>query len=359
MHSKLELELHFDDVQTMPAALRAKAPVAPKKNAPVCVGSGFVALDLILIGRDECHPSFTFAGGSCGNVLAILAFLGWDAVPVIRLKDDDEATKLVADLEKWSVNTRFVLQEPSGVTPVVVQRILTSINGDPYHRFEWKCPTTGILLPRYRPLPQQIAIEVSTQLPKPKAFYFDRVAKSALLLAERSRARGALVFFEPSAMGDPQLFNQCLAVADVIKYSAERLPNPPRFPEGFGPRLEIQTLGSEGLRYRFHAPEVGRGAWKRLPAVSISGFKDAAGAGDWCSAGIIDILARKGRTSFENASAARLEFALKRGQALAAVNCRYEGARGGMYQMDRTALEAAAKSVLGSGKAVREGASKA
>ena len=330
----------------MPATSPAKNATAPRKGAPVCVGSGFVALDLILVGREQCHPSFTFAGGSCGNVLAILAFLGWDAVPVIRLKDDDEAAKLVADLERWSVNTRFVLKEPRGVTPVVVQRILTSINGDPYHRFEWKSPITGISLPRYRPLPQQIALEASTQLPKPRAFYFDRVAKSALLLAQRAREHGALVFFEPSAVGDPQLFGQCLAVADIVKYSAERLPEPPCFSASAHPRLEIQTLGQEGLRHRLHGGTKKVLAWHRLPALTTRNFKDAAGAGDWCSAGIIHSLSRSRWMGLRGLLASQLQAALRKGQALAAVNCRYEGARGGMYQLDRTSFLAAARALL-------------
>jgi fructokinase len=141
---------------------------AAARRPPTCVGSGFVALDLIYIGHGHTEPDFIFAGGSCGNVLTILAFLGWDSVPVIRLKDDEEANRLIADLQKWQVNTRFVRQEGTGSTPVVVQRICTSINGDPYHRFEWRSPTTGLMLPRYRPLPQRIALEISTQLPKPK-----------------------------------------------------------------------------------------------------------------------------------------------------------------------------------------------
>ena len=330
----------------MPATPPVKTAVISRKGAPVCVGSGFVALDLILVGREQCHPSFTFAGGSCGNVLAILAFLGWDAVPVIRLKDDDEAAKLVADLERWSVNTRFVLKEPRGVTPVVVQRILTSINGDPYHRFEWKSPTTGISLPRYRPLPQQIALEASTQLPKPRAFYFDRVAKSALLLAQRAREHGALVFFEPSAVGDPQLFGQCLAVADIVKYSAERLQEPPRFPASAHARLEIQTLGMDGLRYRFHGFAKSIRGWQHRPALLTRNFKDAAGAGDWCSAGIIHSLARSRWIGFKELLVSRLELALRKGQVLAAVNCRYEGARGGMYQLDRASFQTAARVLL-------------
>ena len=159
------------------------------------MGSGFVALDLVYIGHGRTEPDFTFAGGSCGNVLAILAFLGWDSIPVIRLKDDSEARQLIADLEKWQVNTRFVRQEQTGSTPVVVQRICTSINGDPYHRFEWRSPITGLMLPRYRPLPQRIALEVSSQIPRPNVFYFDRAVPSAIFLASQARELGAVVFF--------------------------------------------------------------------------------------------------------------------------------------------------------------------
>jgi fructokinase len=208
-----------------------------------------VALDLIYIGHGRGEPDFSFAGGSCGNVLAILAFLGWDSVPVIRLKNDAEAQELIADLENWQVNTRFVRQEQTGSTPVVVQRICTSINGDPYHRFEWRSPTTGLMLPRYRPLPQRIAIEVSSQIPCPNAFYFDRAVPSALFLAFQARELGAVVFFEPSSIGDARLFAEAVRLADVVKYANDRL-KPEDIPQARAyPHLEVQTLGVEGLRF--------------------------------------------------------------------------------------------------------------
>lgn len=301
-------------------------------NRPVCVGSGFVALDLVMIGNEQRTPSFSFAGGSCGNVLAILAFLGWDSVPVIRLKDDNEAVKLVHDLQKWSVNTRFIMKEPNGITPVVVQRICTAINGDAYHRFEWKCPTTGVWLPRYRPLPQRIAIEVSTKMPVPKVFYFDRTAKSALILAQKSRDSGALVFFEPSSIGDPELFKQCVDVCHILKYSAERFPKPPNQSHR-RPQLEIQTLGKKGLRFRWQSIRSPSRRWVTLGAIPVTRFKDAAGAGDWCSAGIIHTVGCAGSRGFIRAAEASIIKALRLGQSFAAINCRYDGARGAMYQM--------------------------
>jgi fructokinase len=321
----------------MSAGTRAKPVKARSTRSPVCVGSGFVALDLIFEGKEKTRPAFTFAGGSCGNVLTILSYLAWDAIPVIRLKNDDEARRLVADLERWKVDTRFVHTEPTGTTPVVVQRICTAINGDPYHRFEWKCPSTGLWLPRFRPLPQRLALEISSKLPKPRVFYFDRATRSSLLLAKQAQASGALIFFEPSSRADEKLFGECVAIADVLKYSHERIRKPLRRNPVNNPRLEIITLGEDGLRYRLSDSEDRK--WRYLPAMPVGQFKDAAGAGDWCSAGIIDCLARRGRTVFRRAAESTVEKALRYGQSLATINCRYAGARGSMYQLRRAEVD--------------------
>jgi sugar/nucleoside kinase (ribokinase family) len=55
--------------------------------------------------------------------------------------------------------------------------------------------------------------------------------------------------------------------------------------------------------------------------------KDAAGSGDWCTSGLLDKLAR-GLSWAEEASAEQLREAVRHGQALAAWNCGFEGARG-------------------------------
>jgi hypothetical protein len=48
----------------------------PKAGATV-VGSGFIALDVIEGDQGEHFA----AGGTCGNVLSILAWLGWRSLP--------------------------------------------------------------------------------------------------------------------------------------------------------------------------------------------------------------------------------------------------------------------------------------
>ncbi len=343
----LASKVQIDNLWPMPSIKPVKRRRKSSTKAPVCVGCGFVALDLVFEGKEKAEPSFTFAGGSCGNVLTILAYLSWDSIPVIRLKDDEEAKQLVADLERWKVDTRFIHTERTGTTPVVVQRICTSINGDPYHRFEWRCPSTGLWLPRYRPLPQRLALEISSKLPKPQVFYFDRVTKSSLFLAAQARADGALVFFEPSSC-DEELFAKGAAVADILKYSQERIYKAPKLSRPTQPRLEIQTLGADGLRYRLQ--NSGLRKWNSLPAVPVAGFKDAAGAGDWCSAGILHALGQRGRAPFLRVAESTIQKALRYGQVLAAINCLYAGARGSMYQLRRPALDKKADTLLASRK---------
>ena len=50
----------------------------PQSRACKVAGIGLIALDL-LIQCDEKSPSVA-AGGTCGNVLAILALLGWQSL---------------------------------------------------------------------------------------------------------------------------------------------------------------------------------------------------------------------------------------------------------------------------------------
>jgi fructokinase len=124
-------------------------------------------------------------------------------------------------------------------------------------------------------------------------------------------------------------------VSDVLKYSADRIPSLSSLNAALRPRLEIQTLGGDGLRYALRSDSGSRRTWKRLSAVPVTVFKDAAGAGDWCTAGILDALGRKGRASFTRASESRIIEAIRHGQSMASVNCRYPGARGGMYRLQK------------------------
>ena len=62
---------------------------------PICIGTGLIALDVIY--TTDKKPNF-LAGGSCGNVLTILSYLGWKSLPIARLGNDAEGKRIVEDL---------------------------------------------------------------------------------------------------------------------------------------------------------------------------------------------------------------------------------------------------------------------
>ena len=88
---------------------------------PLILGTGLLALDVI-VGADPGRPATLAAGGTCGNVLTVLSFLGWDALPIARLNGDAASRLLCEDLERWGVSLKFVDRTPCAPTPIIVQR---------------------------------------------------------------------------------------------------------------------------------------------------------------------------------------------------------------------------------------------
>ncbi|NCI47255.1 carbohydrate kinase family protein [Sediminibacterium soli] len=299
------------------------------KKKPTCFGAGLVALDVILNGSPLTLPKLS-AGGSCGNVMSILGFLGWDSYPVARLAANQASTELIHDLDRWHVHKDHLSVSDKGSTPIIIHRILKDKNGNPVHRFEFRDPETKSWLPQFKPITKDVASEVMEKHLIPEVFYFDRMNPGTFELATYLKARGTIIFFEPSSAKDVQLFEKFKAVADIIKYSHDRIPDyRERYPS-IECLLEIETQGKNGLNFR-SANSSNPDKWKLLKAFVLAEVKDAAGAGDWCSSGIIQQLCLKGHSEFLRTGVTRIESGLRYGQALGALNCLYDGARGLMY----------------------------
>ncbi|MCC6908115.1 MAG: hypothetical protein IT430_09260 [Phycisphaerales bacterium] len=306
---------------------------------PVVVGTGLVALDVVIADNVRSDPILC-AGGTCGNVLTALAWLGWDAYPIARLRSDAASKRIIEDLKSWDVKLDFVSLSSCGSTPVVVQHNHENGNGERSHKFSRRCPVCGNWLPWYKAVRAATVPELTQRLPKANVFYFDRTSRGAVTLAQNARQDGALVVFEPSAESEPHLLKAALAVAHVVKVASDRTAGNEDILDATTPLLLIETLGASGLRYSRR--RVGRKrSWKTLPAFSVTAFRDAAGAGDWCTAGIISKLGQLGPKGLEAASGAQVQAALRRGQAMAAWTCHYDGPRGGMYVETRKTFDRA------------------
>lgn len=297
---------------------------------PKVLGTGLIALDLV-ISADPDRPIQSWAGGTCGNVLSILAYLGWSSYPIARLDHDAAATRVAADLERWGVHLDFVHSGPTTSTPIIIQENHVTRAGVAKHKFTWTCPRCGSWLPSFRPITRDVLETVGPAVDDAAVFFLDRLSRAALTLAQRAAEHGALVVFEPSGRSDPKLFSEAIKIAHIVKYADQRLSDAGgTMSTDTATLLEVQTLGSRGLRFRHKADGVASD-WRELDAIPASEVVDTCGSGDWCTAGVLSRLAANGQAGFRGHSSDDIADALQYGQSLAAWNCEYEGARGGMY----------------------------
>ena len=281
------------------------------------VGSGFIALDIVH-GREGL---FAAAGGSCGNVLMALAWLGWTSTPVARLGSDKVGDFVIEDLKSAGVNLDRLERSETIPTPVVIQQFVEDARGSRRHRFSLVCPECGAWLPRYRSVVLTHARQVA-QGEAPKAFYFDRTSPATVAMAEWAKQNGSVVLFEPSSISEDALFERAVDACHILKFSNERFGRDSELSEPRGPLLVVRTMGANGLQARW------KGRWSSFEPFIAPRVVDTAGAGDWCSVGLLHVLAQKGANKFVTARKTDVERALRLGQALAALSCGFEGARG-------------------------------
>jgi fructokinase len=303
---------------------------------PICLGAGLVALDVILNGNPATSPKLS-AGGSCGNVLSILGYLGWESFPIARLANNRASEELLKDLNRWHIQTKHLHLNEDGSTPIIIHRIKRDKEGKPIHRFEFKDPETGSWLPQLKPITKSVATGVLQGKIIPRVFYFDRINPGTYELAKNLKAQGTIIFFEPSSIKEKNEFEKFLEVTDILKFSNERLPD---YKILFGsPKcfIEIETRGKQGLLYRtkIHSDAI---KWHAIPGFQLGEIQDSAGAGDWCTAGIIHLLCMGEYKNLLKTSLMLLNKALMFGSALGAMNCFYDGARGLMYHYSREQL---------------------
>jgi sugar/nucleoside kinase (ribokinase family) len=329
-----------------------KSTKTMRTTRPLAVGTGLVALDAVA-SADEGVPVQYWAGGTCGNVLIALRYLGWASQPIARLAHDRATELLLDDLQRWNISERYIRIDEEGSTPIIIQRITKDSQGRVHHSFSWRCTECGARYPGYKPELLTIAEEIAPKLKSVNVFFFDRLSAAAIALAKSAAANGAVVMFEPSGIGNPVLFRQAWEVAHIVKYSHERLSEFPETDVESHPCLLVETLGNAGLRYRWRRSGKQLGKWVESKALQVLSVKDTAGAGDWCTAGLLSKIASRGFDGFSKATDQELSEAIRYGQALAAWNCQFEGARGGMYSVSKRQFDHQVKELLaGSGKVI-------
>jgi fructokinase len=291
--------------------------------------AGYMPLDVI----DDGTAPRRRAGGTAGNVAAILAFLGWDAALAGRVGDDRAGEELLSDLMHAGVDCRLVDRDRGAATTRLVHRI-----ADGEHCYLYTCPHCAQKLPRSRPLTLERLDTVMAARDRPDVYFFDRVNAATIALAEHYAQAGTLVVYEPSTPASASLLQRAIAAATIVKGSVEHGPGLVASYEGGRPgQLRVITEGSAGARFR-----LGNGRWQRVGVYEVP-LVDASGAGDWTTAGMLHALA-----GISNPTQQHVWEAIEFGHSFAALNCAVPGARGLMDGRSRA-------SVLGMATRLRRG----
>jgi sugar/nucleoside kinase (ribokinase family) len=310
------------------------AKLAEVKRSSIA-GIGLIAIDLLL--KNKSDVSSVAAGGTCGNVLAILGLLGWKSRAVGRLSPDASAELISTDLKAWNVDTTFLSLAPTAPAPVIVERLRLDSAGVPFHSFSFACPWCGERLPSYQPVTIASVREAADKLLQSDVLFVDRASPGAVELATAFHAAGRIVVFEPSSSRVDHLFHKLLSVSHIVKYSHERFLELEETAWPAVRKLEVQTLGRGGLRFRM--ARLGQiSSWQHLQAPKRDIVVDSCGAGDWATAGLIELTCKSGLQDLANLSKEKVLRALGFAQKLGSWNCGFEGARGSMYSMSKQEL---------------------
>lgn len=274
-------------------------------------GTGFTVLDRILLDGTHLRDSL---GGSCGNVLLTLAMLGRSVAPILSLGDDEVGRRLARDFARAGADVGCVRLRPNERSPVLIHEI-ESATGE--HSFRW--PEGDVGSGRYVPINAADLDASRSVIARGAVFYADRLSGTVLDAMRIAWESGAIIFYEPSDMPDEGMLRQALAMASLLKCSADRLGT--RLADLPFDGVRILTKGAEGLSIDDGSETIS------CPAVEVVRVLDACGSGDLVSVSVIDHLL-KGRRDGGRLRSKGILDGIRAGQKLASENCRYPGARG-------------------------------
>lgn len=307
-----------------------------KTKSPTCVGAGLVALDIVTAkAKGDLQlkaDAFCSVGGSCGNVLLILAHIGWGVTPVARLGDDKASAVIRSTFAQAGANLTQLTTAKDDPAPTLMHYIKHDGLGG--HRFDFYNPRTGRLFPRYKPVTISAIDGLVSDGGTPSVFYCDRIAPSHLHLAKHFYDKGALVFLEPQS-AKPNDLARILPYVHVLKISRNRIAQLDGVRSArTAPLVIIETLGNEGLRYRIVGKSRILSDWQVIPSIPGIRAVDCAGAGDWTTASIL----HNGRDVILSANLKDIATVLRKSRLWGALATMFPGARGLMRHMNGEAL---------------------
>lgn len=262
-------------------------------------------------------------GNTCGNVAAILPYLGVESFPIVHLDLSEQGLMIKEDLRRYGADVRFVKNSASGGTTLLLcTHKRDHITGE--HIVKFKASSPGSQFPRRKHL------RVRDEAPAlvegldftPSIYFFDAAEAGARYLATELRNRGTLVYFEPESDAEKSKFEKAVDVSHIVKFSHEKVKDI-SFTAQYTDKLFIRTLGAEGLEFNLR----GQG-WVKIAPVPNDNVVDWEGAGDWTTSQFIACLCERDILSIAKMTTDNIRECLERACKTASRSVSYLGSKG-------------------------------
>lgn len=277
-----------------------------KDKRLTCLGSGGLCFDIITEREYpegyikqktySDHILLQEAGGACGNLMSFLSYYGWETYPIARIDTSLVAKQLIADLNRYGVDTRFIFQHIKNDTPVIQYRQDTDKEGK-RHVINKKFCSDG-LFHRFRPAVKFITKQTAnSDILKsleftPDVFYMGYLCPGVLHLAKELKEKGSLVLTDMNAKLDAKKTESFLKASDIIVCRPGISLDINDYPIDWSCKLIIQVDENFGIRYNLFGKE-----WMVLPAVSFEKV-DEEGGMEWFMASFLQALFANGSIHF-------------------------------------------------------------
>lgn len=292
------------------------------------VGAGFSGLDIIKAEYDYILP-----GGTCANVLTVLASMGWSASLLKAHYDDPWNSYVNSSLNKIGVEI-VEYKNSQYAVPRVIQ-----VNTAGCHFYYTVCPKCNKKLLLIDLPTKNITKRIESEIKESNFLFYDRISSGIKSMIDIASSNSVWAFYEPnSSRSYRQLCNNA-AAADIVKFSAERISlkigttlKEELSSINHKTKLIITTLGNKGVAYTLKDENHQFSEWYSIDAVSIANTGDTSGAGDWLTAGFINAFSEYYPNVTSKISHKNVLESMQNGVQASKKGCEYLGALGGVLE---------------------------
>lgn len=275
--------------------------------------------------RNDCWEEVLVeeVGGTCGNIMCMLARLGWNAYPQVKLIDTAEGHKLADSLASYGCETKYVyFAEKGGFSGITCTHRRNNKTGE----HELGLRSFGPNGSQFRKIAELRARDevpdfLNTLSEAPDVYFFDHNEAGPRKIAEELRRHGSLIYYECENNRDWNKFIKSVQVADIVKFSDENVPDI-SFSNEYKNKLFIQTQGAKGLQFKLRD-----GEWIHVNPIQVSDVIDWEGCGDTITAVFLYELGKLGLPKVSELSEEQILSALTAATEKAARCTQYYGSK--------------------------------